>query len=528
MNENEHLFKEFPSISTEEWEQVIKKDLGRTDYKQKLKWDTGEGVDALPFYRKEDRGHLDKPLKQSGYRWKIRQRIYEHDINEANKSAQKSVEGGAEAVEIQTKISSIAGAIGLEMVGTAIQSQNDFSRLLKDISLTETGLHFNTGMLSPIFVAMLANECEKQEVDATKVHGSFLYDPFSFILTHGRMPGDEEQITDSARQLVGFCTEKLPNILPLGVDARIYHNAGAAIVQELGFAMAAGSEYLAAIPGHSIDTEAVASAIHFKFSIGSNYFLEIAKFRAARKLWAAILEAYNIDDAKMVIHGETSYWNKTKMEPYSNMLRTTTESMSAAVGGCDSITVEPFDAAFRQPDDFSQRIARNSQLILKEEAYMDKVSDPAAGSWYIETLTDKIAEAAWSVFQEVEQQGGLMKAIQTGFIQTAIAESRKEKNKAIAGGDRIFVGVNKYETDEHSKEITPENRESTVSMEQTKNGIEIDTHNLIPFIKKVLNHGAAIGDIAPALFDMSSVQFEPLQAYRAEEIINERNTDDAD
>ncbi len=515
----EKLFKEFPPVSTEEWEQVIKKDLNGADYKQKLRWETGEGVEVLPFYRKEDESPAYQSLLPNDHKWSIRQTIYDSDVEEANRSAKKAIKGGADALEFRMQMQSIAGNIGPDMTGTAIQSQQDFSLLLQDISLVDTELHFNTGMLSPVFAAMLANECEKRKIDPSKINGSFLYDPFLFILKHGRWPDREEAISDSLIHIIKFCDHTLPKVRPVGVDASIFRNAGGALAQELGYGLASGSEYLAMMDDADIGLEKVASALHFNFSVGSDYFLEIAKLRAARKLWPQVLKAYGIDEAVMSISSKSLSWNKTKREPYTNMLRGTTEVMTAALGGSDSITVAPFDSSFNKPDEFSQRIARNTQLILKNEAYFDKVSDPAAGSWYIETLTDKIAEAAWKVFRKIEQQGGLLKSIKEGIIQTAIAEARQEKDAAIAKQERVFVGANKYTADENIEEIDQSKSENTVSMRQTENGANIDPKKLILSIKKALNDGAAIGDIAPALFELSSVQIEPLQEYRAEESI---------
>ncbi len=515
----EKLFEEFPPVTKEEWEKVIKKDLKGADYRRELNWETGEGVEALPFYRREDRPQDKRPILPAYHKWRIRQAVYEQHVEEANRSAKKAIEGGADALEFNARMQSIAGNIGPDMTGTAVQSQQDFSKLLADISLTETELHFNTGLLSPFFAALLLNECEERGIDSIEAEGSFFYDPFSFILKHGRFPGNKKELTIALSQMIRCCSEELKNMRPVGIGAGIYRNAGGTIAQELGYALAAGSEYLAMLSDEGIDSKKIASSIHFNFSVGSNYFLEIAKLRAARKLWAQILKAYEIDEAAMEIHGKSLDWNKTKQEPYTNILRGTTEAMAAALGGCDSITVDPFDSSFIQPGEFSQRIARNTQLILKYEVYFDKVSDAAAGSWYIETLTDKIAEAAWNIFREVEQEGGIYESIKEGTLQTAVTESRKEKDAAVTRENRVFVGVNKYIADENGEEADSPRREKTVSMNRTENEANIEQKNLIQSIKKVLKNGAAIGDIAPVLFNLSSVQVNALQQYRAEEII---------
>lgn len=528
------LFEEFPPVSTEEWEKVIERDLKGANYKEKLNWQTGEGIEALPFYRKEDQKQKVQSLLPAEHQWKICQTIYETNVEKANEVAKKAVAGGANALWFSVSMESIGGNIGPDMSGTAVQSQDDFSKLLADISLKETELHFNTGMLSPVFVAMLFNECEKRGVVLSEITGSFSYDPFSFILKHSRLPNDKETIGKELKQMTSFCEEHLPNVKTIAVNGAIFREAGATIVQELGYSMAAGSEYLALFTKKSNKDEASrppesssnslgrffppskgkASNIHFNFSTAGNYFLEIAKLRAVRKLWPQVLKAYEVDQsAPTFIYAETSKWNKSTSEPYTNIIRETTEAMAAAVGGCDAITVNPFD---ENADEFSQRIARNIPLILKEEAYFDKVSDPSAGSWYVETLTDKIAEAAWNVFQEVEQQGGLLESIKEGTLQIAIAESRKEKAAAVENGERVFVGVNKYINSENDGKASASSNESTFSMKQTKSGAKVDSENLISSIKKAFSGGATIGDIAPALFNLSNVQIEPLNNFHIE------------
>ena len=191
-----------------------------------------------------------------------------------------------------------------------------------------------------------------------------------------------------------------------------------------------GNEYMAILTGRGLSAGQAASKIRFSFGTGSNYFFEIAKLRAARLLWAMVTEAYkpeNILNCRMEIHSVTSQWNKTVYDPYVNLLRTQTEAMSASLGGTDSLTVEPFDIAFRKPDDFSEHIARNQQLLLKEEAFFDKVADPGAGSYYIEKLTSLIAENSWKLFVEVEEQGGFVEALKRGFIQKKIKRIGLEK-----------------------------------------------------------------------------------------------------
>ncbi len=518
--ENEHsLFKEFPPVSTEEWEEVIRKDLRGADYKEKLKWETGEGVEAMPFYRREDL--LKRPVrlvynKDGGGSWEIRESIFRQSVEDANAASKQALEKGARALNFTLKVRSTAGMLGGDLQGTAIQNQEAFGKLLDGIDITNTPIHFDAGLASPVLLAMLHNFTEESKADPGSVSGSFLFDPYAFVAVSGQLPEEKQKIDEISAGMVQFSTAKLPGIRCLGVDARTYHNCGATIVQELGYALATGSEYLARLTAMELKAGDIASNIHFNFSIGSNYFLEIAKFRAARKLWEKVLDAYGLDPDSypMYIHGKSSEWNKTVYDPYNNMLRTTTEGMSAAIGGCDSITLDPFDKELRRPDEFSSRIARNQQIILQDEAYLDKVTDPAAGSYYIEVLTDKIAEAVWDCFREVEQQGGLMQSIMDGYIPTAVEESRQKRDRSIAKRGRVFVGTNQYPNPDEKLEERETSEQPTVSLTESDIESEIDPDELMSSLKKWLREGSTLGDLMPQFYDLKKHNIRPIRPYR--------------
>ena len=231
------------------------------------------------------------------------------------------------------------------------------------------------------------------------------------------------------------------------MNALSLNNAGAYISQELGYALAWGNEYLNQLTDAGLSVDEVAKKIKFNFGISSNYFLEIAKFRAARMLWADIVKQYApaCDCAcKMLAHAETSTFNLTLYDAYVNLLRTQTESMSAALAGVNSITVTPFDKAYETPNEFSERLARNQQLLLKEESHFDKVVDPAGGSYYIENLTVSIAKQAWDIFLKVEEEGGFLEAIKAGRVQADINESGKARHIAVSKRKEILLGTNQY------------------------------------------------------------------------------------
>ena len=233
----------------------------------------------------------------------------------------------------------------------------------------------------------------------------------------------------------------------LTIGGTLFNNAGSNIVQELGFSLAAANELMAKLTERGCDATLVAKNLVFNLAIGGNYFMEIAKIRAARMLWSKIAEQYkpSCDCAlKAYINSTSSTWNKSIFDPYVNMLRTTTETMSAAIAGADSISTAPFDVTFKQADDFSYRIARNQQLLLKEESYLDKIVDPAAGSYYIENLTDSIAQYAWQQFLAVEEKGGFAKAIREGYVQDEIAKTAQQRDMDIATRKTTILGTNQY------------------------------------------------------------------------------------
>ena len=253
----------------------------------------------------------------------------------------------------------------------------------------------------------------------------------------------------------------MPNFDALTVHADRIKNAGSTIIQELGYGLAMGAEYLTRLTEMGMSVDEVAPKIRFNFATGPIYFMEIAKVRAARLLWANIVNAYGPKDAditKMTIHSSNASWNKTIYDPYVNMLRTTTETMSSTLGGVNSFTVLPFNAVYEERTEFSERIARNQQLLLKEESYLDKVADPAAGSYYIENLTDSIAEHAWDIFLQVMDQGGFVEAFHNGFVQKNIKETAQKRDMNIATRKETLLGTNQYPnfSEQKEKELDPE------------------------------------------------------------------------
>lgn len=437
----EKLFSEFAPVSTEEWMAKITADLKGVPFEKKLVWKTGEGFNVNPFYRAEDIEGLKTTESLPGEfpyvrgtkkdnDWKVRQNIEVCCFKGANEKA----------LDLLTKG---VTSLGFIIKGDEVNEEN-IATLLEGICPASVELNFNTcNCKAERLIGILADYFKGKGVDAEKCYGSVNYDAFKKPLVKGKE--NSEWVEGAAAVLKAG--QALPNYRVLAVNAFLFNNAGAYISQELGYALAWGNELMAKLTEAGFTADEVAKKIKFNFGISSNYFMEIAKFRAARWLWAEIVAAYKPAcecACKMVAHAQTSEWNMTVYDAHVNLLRSQTEAMSAALAGVDSITVRPFDKIYQTPDDFSERIARNQQLLLKEECHLDKVVDPSAGSYYVEVLTNSLADVAWKLFLEVEEKGGFSVAVNAGEIQNAVNASNVARKKAVATRREILLGSNQY------------------------------------------------------------------------------------
>ena len=440
-NSKEKLFSEFAPATTEAWKEKAVADLKGADYEKKLVWKTNEGFSVQPFYRQEDIASLAttdalpgefpyvRGNKKDNNEWLVRQDIDVCDFAEANAKALNVLDRGVTS-------------LGFKIKGKMLSAEG-IATLLEGIC-TCVELNFCTCQGKCLQLAdILIDYFTAKGCDLATLRGSINYDPVSKLLGKGKEIGD---YAETLKALVEKM-QALPKFKCVAVNALSLNNAGSYISQELGYALAWGNEYLNTIVEAGVPVERAAKAMKFNFGISSNYFMEIAKFRAARMLWATIVKQYEpqCDCAcKMATHAETSTFNMTLFDAHVNMLRTQTEAMSAAIAGVDSITVCPFDKTYETPDEFAERIARNQQLLLKEECHLDKTVDPAAGSYYIETLTASIAQQAWKLFLEVEQAGGFLAEAKAGHIQQAVNKSGDARREAVSKRREILLGTNQY------------------------------------------------------------------------------------
>lgn len=454
----EKLFADFPEVTTEQWEAVITKDLKGADYERKLVWRTGEGFNVRPYYRAEDLKGIQFLNSQAGEfpyvrgtrdnnHWRIHQTIEVSDPKAANEEALKLLNAGADSLTFAIVKKSF--------------SADDVNTLLNEIYIPAVNLVFAGNAVEQLADLVLAY-LETKGVKKEEALVAFEIDPLVKELTQ-KGAASEEELKAEIKTVASLVrkTQEYPHVRVATVSGAIFGNSGSTIVEELAFSLSAGHDYLVRLMDEGLSIDEVARKVRFAFSVTSNYFLEIAKFRAARMLWANIVKGYNPSKncrCKMEIHAETSRWNQTVYDPYVNMLRGTTEAMSAAIAGVYSLEVVPFDSAFEAPTSFAKRIARNVELLLKHESHFDRVVDPAGGSYYIENLTQSIAAEAWKLFLEIEDKGGYAAAYNSGMIADRVKASAAAKDKNIATRRQTLLGANQFPnfTETASKEITEE------------------------------------------------------------------------
>ena len=444
-NTKEKLFSEFQAPTKQEWLDKIGVDLKGADFQKRLVWKTPEGFSVQPFYQRDDVEKLSTPYsmpgefpfvrgnKKNDNTWYIRQEIEADDAKAANAKALDILNKGIDSLSF-----TIPGdCVSAEFVET----------LLKDIYCDCVELNFNTckrhsAELAEILVAYF----EKKGYDKEKIVGSIDWDPMDKILQGKPFDHIMEVMNTYAVPLVNTLKD-YPNFRCITVNAVNLSNKGAYCMQELGYALAWGNEYMQQLTDAGVDATLAAKKIKFNMGISENYFMEIAKFRAGRMLWAEIVKQYEpkCDCAcQMIVNAITTEYNMTIFDAHVNLLRSQTETMSAALAGVHSIVVTPFDAAYEKPDDFSERIARNQQLLLKEECHFNTVVDPSAGSYYIETLTESLAKEAWKEFLAVEEKGGFLEAIKSGAVQEDIDATNAKRHTLAAQRREFILGTNQF------------------------------------------------------------------------------------
>ena len=442
MANKEKLFTEFKAPTTQEWLDKIEVDLKGADFQKRLVWRTNEGFNVQPFYRREDLANLKTPdalpgefpfvrgNKKNNNEWYVRQNLNVHDAAEANKKALDILNKGVDSLGFR--------------IPKSMCTAEAIETLLDGIYCEVVDLNFRT---CPCHVLQLAQVVDayftKKGFDKKKLSFTVGFDPIEKMLTKGK--NTTPRLADGPK--IVELLKDYPKAHVMTVHTETLNNAGAYIVQELGYALAWGNEYLQELVDAGVDVDLAARQMKFYMGVSENYFMEIAKFRAARLLWAQIVKQYEPKDeasCKMTINATTSTYNQTVFDSYVNLLRSQTEAMSAALGGVYSMVVTPFDVTYEQPTDFSERIARNQQLLIKEESHFDRIVDPSAGSYYIEHLTDALAQEGWKLFLKIEEEGGFLEAVKKGIVQDDINATNVKRHGDAAKRKEFLLGTNQF------------------------------------------------------------------------------------
>lgn len=468
------LFSEFPFIDTGTWLEKIKSDLKGADFTRKLVYRSDEGFELDPFYRSEDLENLRylentgslKPPSSSPNGWILCQYFAPApDPVQGNQAILEAIQGGVQALLLPWN--------------PPKTSKPDYlGSLLKGIRPDETEIHFQGNLEADAIYQSLVKVASEHQMALSDLKGCLGADPLGVMAS----TGTRVLLTENIGKLVRTVLDQSPGMKTISVNGAMIQDAGSTLVQELGFALSMANEYMDVLTGKGVDPEDAARSLQFSLASGPDFFMEISKLRAARVLWNALCEGYGIESGSIPvqIHSVTARWNMTLYDPHVNMLRATTEAMASVLGGADLITVLPYDLLRKGTHSFSNRMARNVQNIIRDEAYLDKVADPAAGSYYVEKLTDFIAEGAWDLFRKTESDGGFLKAFEDGLVQEQIEGSRHKKEEKTASGKFHLLGTNAY-----------------------PNALEM----ALPLLENEPAPGAAVDDPPP--------QLRPISPYRA-------------
>lgn len=445
--EKEHervlLFDDFPRTSKEDWKKEVEKRVSYED----LVWSAEEGIEVEPLYTEDEAEEFilgkntlpgEFPFvrgigkKDNG--WLVAEEIELAAAKDAARAAAAAIKGGADSL--------------IFIPETEIKPRS-MKILLKDIDPLRVRVNFAVREDPRKVCELFVSSCAGKGIDTQELEGAVFFDPLSQMLRPGvpAAPKAFDENIEKIAEAIEYLSEAAPAYAALSVNAAVFKDAGASTIQELAFAIAAAAEYLVALDRKEVSAESICRHMVFRFSTGSGYFAEIAKLRAARVLWAKVVEHFSppcAKSAKMRIHCRTTTFNKTIYDSHVNITRATLEAMASVIGGADSLAVNPFDAHYRKPDGFSRRVARNIQLLLRNESHLGDVTDPGGGSYHVEKLTQSILRRALEMFQKVEEEGGYLECVESGFIQKEIESERDTALSRVSRRKKHIIGTNEF------------------------------------------------------------------------------------
>lgn len=425
------LASEFPAASESDWRKRVEAVLKGADFEKRLFSRTMDGIAIAPLYEGGEATQVRRPEQTP---WTVMQRADHPDAIRANAQALDDLNHGATGLHLV-----FADAPGARGFGLAAPEHKSIARILNGIRIDAIDLRVEAGPHGDAAATALAQWIATQPVDPERLRLCFGFDPVGSGAAHGRIDPD---FASRLRQSAAALREQHFTGPFAEASGIVWHDAGASAAQELAFMLASGVAYLRALD--MLGDDHLKRAVSLSLAAGQDMFVTLAKFRAARLLWAHILAATGLTTDAITVEAETSWRMMAARDPHTNILRTTAAVFAAALGGADRITVLPFSLAQGLPDQFARRIARNTQTILQEESQLWRVSDPASGSGYVEYLTATLCGKAWALFKEIEKQGGIVATIGCGHIASLIAEKRAERRASIEGKAETIIGVTAY------------------------------------------------------------------------------------
>jgi methylmalonyl-CoA mutase len=549
---------DFPAPTLEQWHQECLHLLKGVPFAKQMLTRTYEGITLQPLYTAADladREHLaslpgqapyvrgTRPLGFRERSWEVAQELPYPTCEQLDEALRHDLARGQDAVVV---VVDAAGQAGLDpdqapvaqvgRGGTSLASLADLDRALAAVDLASLPVHLESGSAALVHAALLVALAEQRGVDPARLRGSVGLDPLAGLAEHGSLPVSLAQAYDELAILTGWAAVHAPTLQTVAVRTGIFHDGGASAVHDLALMLAVGVNHLRELQQRGLDIETVAPRIRCHVSVGTHFFMEIARLRAARLVWARLIEAAggSPQARRLAIAARTSRFTKTVLDPHVNILRATTEAMAAIFGQVDSLHVAPFDEPLGLPDTFSRRLARNTHTILREESHLDLVADPAGGSWCVEALTDEIARAAWQEFQAIEARGGVIAALQTGQVQQQIAAVADERRRNLASRRDVLVGTNQY-PNAQEKLLAPRTvdhaalqavRAQQVQQQRAAMSARLtdlvdgDRNQLFTALVEAARAGATVGELTRALRRDAApdLTVTPLETWRAGEM----------
>lgn len=469
LSEQFTLLDDFPAASYEQWRELVEKDLKGAPFEKRLMTHTYEGIDINPVYIRQDwqadgnpSGFPGMPPFTRGSRllgnvatgWDLRQEHAHPDLAVANRAIHEDLQRGVTSLLLRLDAAARAGldpdmydARSLSAVdGLTVYRAGDLDRLLEGVHLNMITAAYEAGASILPVAAMHHAVCEKRGLAPAESKVAFNADPLAVLARSGELPVSVETALRQVGELAAWTDQTFPGSTSLRVGTGPYHHAGATAAQDLAFSMATGVVYLRALTDAGLSIDDACGQLLFNYNVGCNFFLAIAKLRAARKLWGRVTEACGAGDQAraMLMHVRPSKRVLTVRDPWVNILRNTVCVFAGAVANAQVITSEPFDKALGESDAFSRRIARNTQIILQEESHLSQVIDPAGGCWFLESLTDELCEKAWEIFQQIESMGGMTQALVSGWVEREIDSAFRPRAKNLATRRDAITGVSEF------------------------------------------------------------------------------------